>query len=228
MRHAYIHRDIHRVTQNTMSPSQLISLLFPSGFIIYFFAFLIPPSSDAFVLEGSDSSYAKFRKWKAGLNSTLLLEFHTGQPDGLLLYMDDGGRDDFFELKLVEGALRLRYNLGDGTQMMTVGRHLNDGLWHRAEIRRSGSETSLTVDGFVTQFRVSKGRDLTFGTPSTNSPVYVGGIPSWYNNRLATLSLPSVAFEPRFRGAIRNLVYASDDSEVPKPQDIIEYKVKSM
>ena len=35
-------------------------------------------------------------------------------PDALLLYADDGGHTDYFQLKLVEGTIRLMFNLGSG------------------------------------------------------------------------------------------------------------------
>lgn len=84
--------------------------------------------------DGTQNSYAQFRKWYTGLNGTLELEFKTEQPNGLVLYTDDGGTYDFFELKLVEGALRLRYNLGGGAQIITVGRDLHDGHWHKVQV----------------------------------------------------------------------------------------------
>lgn len=90
--------------------------------------------SCGFTLDGTQSSFAQFRKWYAGLNGTLELEFKTEQPNGLLLYTDDGGTYDFFELKLVEGVLRLRYNLGGGAQIITVGRDLHDGHWHKVQV----------------------------------------------------------------------------------------------
>lgn len=88
-----------------------------------------------FILDGTQNSYAQFRKWYSGLNGTLELEFKTEQPNGLVLYTDDGGTYDFFELKLVEGALRLRYNLGGGAQIITVGRDIHDGHWHKVQVR---------------------------------------------------------------------------------------------
>lgn len=90
--------------------------------------------SQSFILDGSQSSFAQFRKWYTGLNGSLELEFKTEQPNGLVLYTDDGGTYDFFELKLVEGALRLRYNLGGGAQIITVGRDLHDGHWHKVQV----------------------------------------------------------------------------------------------
>jgi Laminin G domain len=90
-----------------------------------------------FILDGTQNSYAQFRKWYTGLNGTLELEFKTEQPNGLVVYTDDGGTYDFFELKLVEGALRLRYNLGGGAQIITVGRDLHDGHWHKVQVSLS-------------------------------------------------------------------------------------------
>ncbi|KAK3926656.1 Neurexin-3 [Frankliniella fusca] len=184
--------------------------------------------SSGFMLEGSQRSFAQFRKWNAGLNGTLELEFKTHSPNGLLLYTDDGGTYDFFELKLVEGALRLRYNLGGGAQILTEGRDLHDGHWHKVAVQRAGDTTSLTVDN-ATQARASRGKEFEFGRLDSNSDVFVGGMPAFYNNKLTMLALPSVIFEPRFGGEIRNLVYADDESGVPRRQEIRmkDFKVSS-
>lgn len=95
---------------------------------------IILTQCDAFVLDGSQNSYARFRKWYTGLNGSLEFEFKTEQPNGLVLYTDDGGTYDFFEVKLVEGAVRLRYNLGGGANIITVGRELHDGHWHKVQV----------------------------------------------------------------------------------------------
>lgn len=92
-------------------------------------------SCDAFLLDGSQNSFAQFRKWYTGLNGSLEFEFKTEQPNGLILYTDDGGTFDFFEIKLVEGAVRLRYNLGGGANIITVGRDIHDGHWHKVQVR---------------------------------------------------------------------------------------------
>ncbi|KFB36467.1 AGAP004066-PA-like protein [Anopheles sinensis] len=172
-----------------------------------------------FTLDGSQTSFAQFRKWYTGLNGSLELEFKTEQPNGLVLYTDDGGTFDFFELKLVEGALRLRYNLGGGAQIITVGRDLHDGHWHKVQVLRNDEHTTLTVDG-VSQSRSSRGKEFLFGKFATNSDVFVGGMPNWYNTKLALLALPSVIFEPRFRGAVRNLVYSDQPGVSPRRQEM--------
>ncbi|XP_050685087.1 neurexin-1 isoform X3 [Leptidea sinapis] len=175
-------------------------------------------SNFAFVLD-KQNPYSQFRKWYAGLNGTLELEFKTDEPNGLLLYTDDGGTYDFFELKLVNSALRLRYNLGGGAQIITVGNNLNDGHWHKVQVARRDEHTSLSVDG-VTQSKTSRGKEFAFGKFITNSDVFIGGIPASYNSKLTTLALPSAIFEPKFRGSVRNLVYADLPGQPPRRQEL--------
>lgn len=79
-------------------------------------------------------------------------------------------------------------------------------------------KTTLTVDG-VSQSKDSRGKEFHFGKFASNSDVFVGGMPSWYNAKLALLALPSVIFEPRFRGSVRNLVYADQASVAPRRQE---------
>uniref|UniRef100_A0A0C9QZT5 NRX3A_1 protein n=4 Tax=Fopius arisanus TaxID=64838 RepID=A0A0C9QZT5_9HYME len=187
--------------------------------IARFLLVLLVPTCWSFVLEGTSSSYAQFRKWNTALNGSLEFEFKTEQGNGLLLYADDGGNNDFFEIKLVESALRLRYNLGGGAQIVTVGHDLGDNHWHKVEITRNNENTTLTVDG-ASATSTSRGKEFEFGKFSSNSDVYIGGMPSWYNNKLTLLALPSVIFEPRFNGVIRNLVYADGEDLVPRRQEI--------
>lgn len=172
-----------------------------------------------FILDGSTTSYAQFHKWNAALNGSLEFEFKTEQGNGLLLYTDDGGMYDFFEIKLVESALRLRYNLGGGAQIVTVGHDLGDGHWHKVQITRNNENTTLTVDG-ISVTSTSRGKEFEFGRISSNSDVYVGGMPSWYNSKLTLLALPSVIFEPKFNGFIRNLVYLNDEELIPRRQEM--------
>uniref|UniRef100_T1IME3 Laminin G domain-containing protein n=1 Tax=Strigamia maritima TaxID=126957 RepID=T1IME3_STRMM len=198
-------------------------LLTSSGHVLLVIVLLLAqPTTAIFVLEGSPTSYAQFRKWHAGLNGSLEFEFKTEDANGLLMYTDDGGTFDFFEVKLVEGALRLRFNLGGGASILTVGHNLHDNAWHKVSIVREFEETRLVVDKEL-QSRVSRGNEFYFGNFTTNSYVYMGGMPGWYSSKLTQLALPSVIFEPRFRGAIRNVVYANDEGPA-KRQEMIEYK----
>lgn len=84
---------------------------------------------------------------------------------------------------------------------------------------RNDEHTTLTVDG-VSQSKASRGKEFQFGKFSTNSDIFVGGMPNWYNAKLALLALPSVIFEPRFRGSVRNIVYMDQPGVLPRRQEM--------
>lgn len=66
---------------------------------------------------------------------------------------------------------------------------------------------------------------MSFGNSSTNSYVFVGGLPSWYNEKIDSVVLATVLLEPRYRGTIRKLKYRDTRSDQPKIQDMMAYKV---
>ena len=55
----------------------------------------------AITLDGTDRSYARYPKWNACVNASISFEFKTTQDEGLLMYTDDGGKYDFFEVKKI-------------------------------------------------------------------------------------------------------------------------------
>ena len=217
--------------------------------------------SKAFILEGSQTSYAQFRKWHSSSSASLEFEFWTSQPYGLMLYTDDGGYYDFLEVKLVDASLRIRLNLGNGAQIADLGQDLNSSTWHKVKIQRNATQTIIELDSKIRAVlpdsskirpsvnnnknnnnrhhrqNVNKYHDANSRAPlsavefggnfSANSFVYVGGLPSFYSTKLSSLALPSAVFEPRFRGSIRNIVYADDESGRPRRQEVMAYKVSS-
>jgi hypothetical protein len=119
------------------------------------------------------------------------------------------------------------------------------------QIVRNGTQTALVLDGtdkvtshanniYIPSKSSATGSstmspplsalisEIEFGNFTTNSYVYVGGLPSWYSTKLSMLALPSVVFEPRFRGAIRNILYADDDTGRPRRQEVMAYKVRPL
>ena len=141
----------------------------------------------AFVLEGSKTSYAQFRKWDGGTNSALSFEFRTEQSNGLLLYTDDSSTCDFLEVKLVSSGVRLRFNTGFGGQILTVhNQDYSDGRWHKVDVIKNGANTTLTVDSGSDSV-TCEGEDLeslVLGNTSSNQYVYVGGLPSWFTTKV--------------------------------------------
>uniref|UniRef100_A0A182JP39 Laminin G domain-containing protein n=1 Tax=Anopheles christyi TaxID=43041 RepID=A0A182JP39_9DIPT len=135
---SYLPLSLPKIVSNVM-----VTIRMPKLLLLGLLLSQLGYGCSGFVLDGSQNSFAQFRKWYTGLNGSLELEFKTEQPNGLVLYTDDGGTFDFFELKLVEGALRLRYNLGGGAQIITVGRDLHDGHWHKVQFLPPNAGTHI-------------------------------------------------------------------------------------
>jgi len=160
-------------------------------------------------LDGSRTSYAQFSTWSVCQNASLSFEFQTSHSTALMIYADDGQR--FVQVRLVRGALQLRYRLLTTTKRETVtvvGHGLDDGRWHTVQLRsHDGSQLVLTVDralsrepranveGFIR--RKADTVRLTTGT-------LVGGIPTSVWRQPADLAVPAVAFELRLKGSVRN------------------------
>ena len=103
-----------------------------------------------------------------------------------------------------------------------------------------GESKQTTTTAVIGGNRMS---DLAFGNITSNSYVFVGGLPSWYSGGdswMDTVVLPTVHLEPRFRGAVRHLRYrdtrasllqASSSQSPPSPdsanrlQEMMAYKV---
>ena len=68
-------------------------------------------SSSAFFTDGTENSYVQYPRWQACLNGSISFEFKSNDTDGLLFYTDDGGQYDFFELRLENRKLLLRFKL---------------------------------------------------------------------------------------------------------------------
>lgn len=62
----------------------------------------------------------------------------------------------------------------DGHVQLDVGSNVNDGAWHRVEIKRNRMETTLLVDT-DTDSRFAFGSDFNFGDLRTNSEVGMRG-----------------------------------------------------
>ena len=58
---------------------------------------------NAVYVDGIRGSYAKYPKWNACRNASISFEFKSA-GDGLLMYTDDNGTYDFFEVVLDKGG----------------------------------------------------------------------------------------------------------------------------
>ncbi|XP_028968153.1 neurexin-1b [Galendromus occidentalis] len=170
-------------------------------------------------LDGTQSSSVQFKKWFTGTNSSLVFEFRTSSPNGLLLYADDSTGRHFVEVKVIEGKFSLRYllpgSVNPRSSRLVFGRGVADGQWHRFEMFRSGTES--------THWRLDE--ELRSDVSSTSAArvvsdnelfLYFGGLPQWYSVKTRTLALTTAFFEQHFRGQIRNVEFSSPDGVGPQ------------
>ena len=167
-------------------------------------------------LMGSSSSYAQYLSWYPCLNGTLVFEFKTSEPNGLLVYSQSLPYK-YIQLSLVDGHLRMRMKIGEkdnprGVFLVYQSSKLNDQKWHEVRINRMNERTMLTVDNNESLYHVHKdanldGYDLYFGSHvsdlSDNNLLVIGGLPT--HLQTYDLSLGTVLFEHRFNGFIRNV-----------------------
>lgn len=152
------------------------------------------------------TSYCVYERWNASHNGTLRFEFRTSQSDALLLYMDDGGDDDYMEVVLEEGRLRFRVRIHNSAWVVYMGQNLDDALWHHVTIVRRGKINIITLDSYTRQGTVDGPIDEL--TIRTN--LYVGGIPHYVE--MADLSNSDAYSYDHFQGNIRNLNYKTNYS----------------
>jgi leucine-rich repeat transmembrane neuronal protein 1/2 len=150
---------------------------------IYFFFFnskLSSGSSNTYIFSASPNTYIAFDPWRPCLTGYIRFDIRTNFPDGTLAYIDDRGKFDFFYLKIIQGKLRLLFNLGNDRQALNVNMKINDDKWHTILIKRNGQMTSLNIDNnFVENSTITHSEDLYFGGSTYNeyesSLFYFGG-----------------------------------------------------
>ena len=158
-------------------------------------------------LDGSRMSYAQFSTWSVCRNASLSFQFQTRYPTALLVYADDGQR--FVEVRLIRGALRLRYRLSSisgHVPLTTAGEGLDDGLWHAVRLwSPDGVRLFMSVDGAsnspAPQVTVRPGAATTVRLARG---LFVGGLPASVRRRPMDLAVPAVAFERRLDGSVRS------------------------
>ena len=140
-----------------------------------------------------------------------------------------------------------RYNWGRGGQVMTLP--VKDDLWHQVSVVKNGADTTLVVDrasrtlrsngdhsnkattansGGISSKQYGPRKDsdsLAFGDLYSNGYVFVGGLPSWYSEKMDSVVLPTTLLEPRLRGSVRSLKYRDMRSSSERQQDMMAYKV---
>ncbi|KAL3980009.1 matrix metalloproteinase-11 (stromelysin 3) [Sarotherodon galilaeus] len=152
---------------------------------------------------GSEGQWARYLRWDASTRSDLTFQFKTSEPEGLMLYFDDGGYCDFLLLAVSEGKLQLRVSIDCAETTITSDKMVNDSRWHFAAVNRHNLRTGLALDGQTKTEEVRPQRQFM----NIVSDLFLGGLPG--DIRTSAITLPSVRELAPFKGIITDLSYGS-------------------
>ncbi|XP_078600673.1 protocadherin Fat 4-like [Branchiostoma floridae x Branchiostoma japonicum] len=117
-------------------------------------------------------------------NNDIMIEFATVMTNALLLYnydAEESDSSDFIALEIMEGKLRLSYQLGDGITRISVEKNVADGQWHTVTARRNGKDGTLIVDNCASSSpagfcRNTGGTGTASGLDLSGLPMMLGGV----------------------------------------------------
>ena len=98
----------------------------------------------------------------------------TLQTDAALIYTRHATNGEFAALQLCDGMLWFIYDCGSGPAAISSEITVNDGVWHRVVLTRSGENGMITIDDIYTTSGSSLGNDEVIGG---GTALYIGGIP---------------------------------------------------
>ena len=122
------------------------------------------------------TDYAEFPPNSAltGFTTDISLYIRTLQATAALIYTRHDTNGEFVALQLRDGMLWFMYDCGSGPAAISSEIIVNDGVWHRVVLSRSGQNGMITIDDMYTTSGSSLGDDLVIGD---GTKLYIGGIP---------------------------------------------------
>uniref|UniRef100_A0A674CGC3 Laminin, alpha 1 n=1 Tax=Salmo trutta TaxID=8032 RepID=A0A674CGC3_SALTR len=101
--------------------------------------FMSPQTEEtSFHFDGS--GYSVVEKPLRSTSTSIVMLFKTLSPNGLLLYLASNGTVrplDFLSIELVEGQVRLTFELGSGPLTLTSNKAYNTGSWYKITLQRN-------------------------------------------------------------------------------------------
>ncbi|KAK7893588.1 hypothetical protein WMY93_022740 [Mugilogobius chulae] len=158
----------------------------------------------AFHFDGS--GYSVVQKSLRATSTSIVLLFKTLSPGGLLLYLASNHTRDFLSMELVEGHVRLSFDLGSGVLVLMSQKKYNTGMWYKITLQRNKRKGYLSI---MAAEQSSEKEVLEAESPGTASdlnrndldPIYIGGLPASRPIRRQVVSRSYV-------GCIRNVEIA--------------------
>ncbi|XP_047423850.1 laminin subunit alpha-1 [Mugil cephalus] len=141
------------------------------------------PQAEETAFHFDGSGFSLVQKSLRATSTSVVLLFKTLSPGGLLLYLASNNTRDFLSIELVEGHVRLTFDLGSGALTLTSKRKYNTGAWHKVTLQRNKRTGYLSI---MAADQSSEKEVLEAESPGTASdlnrsdldPIYIGGLPA--------------------------------------------------
>ncbi|XP_031733781.1 laminin subunit alpha-1-like [Anarrhichthys ocellatus] len=141
------------------------------------------PQAEETSFHFDGSGFSLVQKSLRATSTSIVLLFKTLSPGGLLLYLASNNTRDFLSMELVEGRVRLTFDLGSGALILTSKKKYNTGVWYKITLQRSKRKGYLSI---MAADQSSDKEVLEAESPGTASdlnrsdldPIYIGGLPA--------------------------------------------------
>ncbi|XP_063063630.1 laminin subunit alpha-1 [Engraulis encrasicolus] len=140
------------------------------------------PQAEETSFHFDGSGYSVVEKSLRPTSTSIVMFFKTLSPNGLLLYLASNATRDFLSIELVDGKVRLTFELGSGPLTMTTTKAYNTGSWFKIALQRNKCKCHMSImaadntsDREVTEAEApGAASDLN---RSDLDPIYIGGLP---------------------------------------------------
>uniref|UniRef100_A0A8D2L172 Laminin subunit alpha-1 n=1 Tax=Varanus komodoensis TaxID=61221 RepID=A0A8D2L172_VARKO len=161
----------------------------------------LPDEDTSFHFDGS--GYSVVEKALRSTLTQIIVFFSTFTPNGLLVYLASNGTKDFLSVELVDGQVKLMFDLGSGPLTLRTEKRYNNGTWYKISFSRNKKEGILSVmEAYNLSSKETKRGESPGAASDLNrsdkDPVYIGGLP---RSRVIRKGINS----RRYVGCIKNL-----------------------
>uniref|UniRef100_A0A673Z070 Laminin, alpha 1 n=1 Tax=Salmo trutta TaxID=8032 RepID=A0A673Z070_SALTR len=141
--------------------------------------FMSPQTEEtSFHFDGS--GYSVVEKPLRSTSTSIVLLFKTLSPNGLLLYLASNGTRDFLSIELVEGQVRLTFELGSGPLTLSSNKAYNTGSWYKITLQRNKPYISVMAADNSSDKEIIEAQSPGSASDLNRSdldPIYIGGLP---------------------------------------------------
>ncbi|XP_028290565.1 laminin subunit alpha-1 isoform X3 [Gouania willdenowi] len=170
------------------------------------------PQGEGTSFHFDGSGFSLVQKSLRSTSTSIIFLFKTLSPGGLLLYLSSNNTKDFLSMELVEGRVRLNFDLGSGSLVLTSTRKYNTGLWFKVTLQRNRRKGYLSI---MAADQSAEKEVLEAESPGSSSdlnrsdldPIYIGGLPA---SRLIRRQMVSRSYV----GCIKNVEIARSNFDL--------------